>query len=231
MEYAVELNNVWKVYGTGRARTVALRGVDLKIPRGIFVAIVGPSGSGKTTLLNIIGGLDKPSKGVVKVLGKDITRLSEDELAKFRRGRIGFVFQQFHLVSRLKVIENVEVPLMCMGVPPSRRKSIALRLLSMVGLKGKEYMYPGQLSGGEQQRVAIARALAYNPELVLADEPTGNLDTVNSRQIALIFRRLVDECKVTVIMATHDLDLLRYVDAKVMIRDGRVVSVEGPVKA
>ncbi len=231
MPYAVVLEDVWKVYGRGHARVLALRGVTLRVPEARLIAVVGPSGSGKTTLLNLVAGLDRPTRGRVWVLGKRIDSMSEDELARFRRSRIGFVFQQFHLIETLTALENVEVPLIGLGVPARERRRRARELLKWVGLEGKEYRKPGELSGGEQQRVGIARALAYNPKLVLADEPTGNLDTVNARQIMEIFRRLVDEKKVTVIVSTHDLELLRYVDGIVRLRDGRVVGVEGDVEA
>jgi len=223
---AVRLRNVWKVYRSGKVYTIALRGITLDVQEGEFLAVVGPSGSGKTTLVNIIAGLDKPTKGSVWVLGKDITHLSEDELALFRRGRIGFIFQQFHLVGRLTALENVEVPLIALGLPPQRRREVARKLLELVGLGDRLNHKPSELSGGEQQRVAIARALAANPKLLLADEPTGNLDSKTAHSVVSLIRDLCKSLKITVILVTHNLELLTYADRVVWLRDGRVAKVE-----
>ena len=223
---AVRLRNVWKVYRSGKVYTIALRGITLDVQEGEFLAVVGPSGSGKTTLVNIIAGLDKPTKGSVWVLGKDITHLSEDELALFRRGRIGFIFQQFHLVGRLTALENVEVPLIALGLPPQKRREVARKLLELVGLGDRLNHKPSELSGGEQQRVAIARALAANPKLLLADEPTGNLDSKTAHSVVSLIRDLCKSLKITVILVTHNLELLTYADRVVWLRDGRVAKVE-----
>ncbi len=225
-EVAVKLVNVWKVYRSGKVPTLALRGVNLTVFQGEFLAVVGPSGSGKTTLVNLVAGLDRPSKGSVWVLGRELSRLSEDELSRFRRGRIGFIFQQFHLIGRLTAVENVEVPLIAMDVPPKERREVAIKLLKEVGLGDRLNHKPSELSGGEQQRVAIARALATKPKLVLADEPTGNLDSKAAHSVVSLIRRLCKSLGITVIFVTHNLELLKYADRVAWLRDGRVVKVE-----
>ena len=222
----VVLDNAWKVYRLGYTRVYAVRGISLELYESEFTAIVGPSGSGKSTLLYLIGGLDKPTRGRVIVDGMEISRFSESRLAEYRRRYVGFVFQQFHLIPRLTALENVEIAMMARGIPQSERRRRALELLEMVGLRDRAYHRPGELSGGEQQRVAIARALANNPKLLLADEPTGNLDSVTARSIMELFRRLVDEQGVTIIMVTHNLELVRYCDRVVKLRDGVVIGDE-----
>jgi len=204
----VILDNVWKVYRLGYTRVYAVRGVSLELYKSEFTAIVGPSGSGKSTLLHLIGGLDKPTRGRIVVDGMEISSFDERELAEYRRRYVGFVFQQFYLIPRLTALENVEIAMMARGVPQSERRKRALELLEMVGLKDRAYHRPGELSGGEQQRVAIARALANNPKLLLADEPTGNLDSATAHSIMKLFRRLVDEQGVTIIMVTHKLKIV-----------------------
>ena len=222
----VILDNVWKVYRLGYARVFAIRGVSLELYESEFTAVVGPSGSGKSTLLHLIGGLDKPTRGRVLVDGVEISGLDEKGLAEYRRRYVGFVFQQFYLIPRLTALENVEIALMARGVPQSERRRRALELLEVVGLRDRAYHRPGELSGGEQQRVAIARALANNPKLLLADEPTGNLDSATAHSIMKLFRRLVDEQGVTIIMVTHNLELVSYCDRVVKLRDGVVVGDE-----
>ena len=222
----VILDNVWKVYRLGYARVFAIRGVSLELYESEFTAVVGPSGSGKSTLLHLIGGLDKPTRGRVLVDGIEISGLDEKGLAEYRRRYVGFVFQQFYLIPRLTALENVEIALMARGVPQSERRRRALELLEVVGLRDRAYHRPGELSGGEQQRVAIARALANNPKLLLADEPTGNLDSATAHSIMKLFRRLVDEQGVTIIMVTHNLELVSYCDRVVKLRDGVVVGDE-----
>ena len=222
----VILDNVWKVYRLGYARVYAIRGISLELYRSEFTAVVGPSGSGKSTLLHLIGGLDKPTRGRVVVDGVEISGLDERKLAEYRRRYVGFVFQQFHLIPRLTALENVEIAMMARGVPQSERRRRALELLEVVGLRDRAYHRPGELSGGEQQRVAIARALANNPKLLLADEPTGNLDSVTAHSLMKLFRRLVDEQGVTIIMVTHNLELVSYCDRVVKLRDGVVVGDE-----
>lgn len=222
----VKLENVWKVYRTGRVGTIALRNVNLDISKGEFIAVVGPSGSGKTTLINIIAGLDKPSKGRVWVLGRDLGNLDEDELSRFRRGKIGFIFQQFHLIGRLTALENVEIPLMAMGLPPKEKRKVALKLLREVGLGDRADHKPFELSGGEQQRVAIARALAANPELILADEPTGNLDSKTAHSVISLLKNVCRSRRVTVVLVTHNHELLKYADRIAWLKDGGVIKVE-----
>jgi len=214
------------VYRLGYARVFAIRGVSLELYESEFTAVVGPSGSGKSTLLHLVGGLDKPTRGRVLVDGVEISGLDEKGLAEYRRRYVGFVFQQFYLIPRLTALENVEIALMARGVPQSERRRRALELLEVVGLRDRAYHRPGELSGGEQQRVAIARALANNPKLLLADEPTGNLDSATAHSIMKLFRRLVDEQGVTIIMVTHNLELVSYCDRVVKLRDGVVVGDE-----
>lgn len=215
--------NLVKVYQTGEVKTIALKGVSLEVEAGEFVAIVGPSGSGKTTLLNILGTLDKPTSGLVYIDGIEVSRLPERKLIPIRRHKIGFVFQFHHLIPVLTAIENVELPMMIAKKPKKERLERAKKLLEIVGLKGKEYRYPHQLSGGEQQRVAIARALANNPKIVIADEPTGNLDSVNSERIAELFRSLKEEFKTAFVVSTHDPIVYEKADRRVYIRDGKII--------
>ena len=211
-----------KVYKTGKIEVVALRGLNLKVDSGELRAVAGPSGSGKSTLINIIGGITKPTAGKVYVDGINITDLPEKELVKYRRNRVGIVFQFFNLVPTLTAIENVELPMVLGGVPYTKRKERAKELLRMVGLGHRMYHKPSELSGGEQQRVAIAAALANDPPLILADEPTGELDSVTSMQIAELFRRLNKELGKTMIIVTHDLTIARIADRISKIVDGTI---------
>lgn len=218
----VELVDVHKVYRIGNHEVHALRGVSLKVENGEFLTVMGPSGSGKSTLLHLIGCLDKPTRGKVFVKGVDTSKLSDRKLTEMRMRTIGFVFQQYHLIPTLTALENVELPMVFMGVPSGRRRRRALKLLEMVGLKGKEDRKPNELSGGEQQRVAIARALANDPEILLCDEPTGNLDTKTGLQVMDIIKDMNVEKGVTIILVTHNPSLSRYADRTVKIRDGRL---------
>lgn len=225
----VVLDGVWKVYGKPPHHVEAVRDVSLRVEEGEFLAIVGPSGSGKSTLLHLIGGLDRPTRGRIAVAGKDLTSITSDrELSKYRNEFVGFVFQMFYLVPRLKVIENVELPLVKRGVPPAERRKRALEALALVGLEGAAGKYPTQLSGGEQQRVAIARAIVGQPRLLLADEPTGNLDAANSKIVMDLFRRLNRELKMTVIMVTHNLELVWSCDRVARMHSGRLEDVYTP---
>jgi len=217
----IELRDVSKTVMSGAEPLTILHPLTLHIPRGQFTAIVGPSGSGKSTLLGLIAGLDAPSSGSVLIDGVDITRLDEDALAKLRGEKIGFVFQFFHLIPSLTAYENVAVPMEIAGAADARTRAGAL--LEEVGLTGRAHHYPSQLSGGEQQRVALARALANDPPLVLADEPTGNLDSTNGRHIMDLLRRIHDSRRTTVVLVTHDAELAALADARLMLRDGRVV--------
>lgn len=220
MESEVVVRDVVKYYGS----YPALRGVTLEVPRGAFQCIVGPSGSGKTTLLHVIGGIERPSGGEVVVAGVRLGELSDDELAEFRNRNVGFVFQMFYLVPRMSVLENVELPLVLQGSPREERHKAALEALQMVGLGHIDpRKRPAELSGGEQQRVAIARAIVTRPRLVLADEPTGNLDSESARVVMETFLKLRSELGITIIMVTHNLELLGYCDRYARMRDGRIV--------
>jgi len=202
----------------------ALRGVTLEVPRGVWQCLVGPSGSGKSTLLHIIGGVDKPTKGTVEVAGVRLNDLSDDQLAEFRNKNIGFVFQMFYLIPRMSILENVELPLILRGVPKARRREAALEALRLVGLGHIDpRRRPTQLSGGEQQRVAIARAIVTRPRILLADEPTGNLDSATTKVIMDIFTALKKELGITIVMVTHNLELLSYCDRYARMRDGRII--------
>lgn len=226
----MQLVDVWKAYRVGDVVTWALRGVNLSIVRGDFVAIMGPSGSGKTTLLNIIGLLDRPTKGKVYVDGVDVSVLSSDELARLRNKKIGFVFQQFNLVARMTVYENIELPLIPAGVPPRLRREMVLRALKAVGGEDEWLIKkPTQLSGGQQQRVAIARALVNNPEIILADEPTGNLDRASARVVVDTFMKL-NVGGQTIVVVTHDPEVANCVNKIYIIRDGVIKDLRTPSK-
>jgi putative ABC transport system ATP-binding protein len=217
----IELRGVSKTVMSGSEPLTILHPLSMEIPRGRFVAVVGPSGSGKSTLLGLIAGLDAPSSGAVLIDAVDITRLDEDALAKLRGEKIGFVFQFFHLIPSLTAYENIAVPMEIAGVADERGR--AERLLDEVGLTGRSHHYPSQLSGGEQQRVALARALANDPPIVLADEPTGNLDSANGRHIMELLRSIHERRGTTVVLVTHDRELSNLADARLVLRDGRVV--------
>jgi putative ABC transport system ATP-binding protein len=218
----ISISEVSKVYGFGDATTVALDEVSLTIEKGEFIAVMGPSGSGKTTLMNTLGLLDKPSHGVYKLNGKDVSRLSKNKQAKTRRDNIGYIFQSFNLLPRLTALENVALPLAYKRVPQTRRLKAAARALEQVGLSDREYYLPTQLSGGQLQRVAIARALVNGPTIIIADEPTGNLDTVSAR---VVMELLSDIHKLgnTVLMVTHNPSLTRYADRILYMLDGNVI--------
>ncbi|HEX7796908.1 MAG TPA: ABC transporter ATP-binding protein [Vicinamibacterales bacterium] len=217
----IELREVSKTVTSGSEPLTILHPLTTTIPRGQFVAIVGPSGSGKSTLLGLLAGLDAPSSGSVWIDGVDITKLDEDGLAKLRGEKIGFVFQFFHLIPSLTAYENVAVPMEIKGMSDSGLR--ARKLLEEVGLTGRAHHYPSQLSGGEQQRVALARALANDPPIVLADEPTGNLDTTNGRHIMEILKNIHRTRNTTLVLVTHDAELAAVADARITLRDGRVV--------
>jgi len=221
----IELRDVSKTVMSGTEPLTILHPLTLQVPRGQFLAIVGPSGSGKSTLLGLIAGLDAPSSGQVLIDGVDITRLDEDALARLRGEKIGFVFQFFHLIPSLTAYENVAVPMEIAGVQNPRSR--AEMLMEEVGLTGRAHHYPSQLSGGEQQRVALARALANNPPIVLADEPTGNLDSSNGRHIMELLRGVHRSRGSTVVLVTHDVELASLADARLALRDGRVVNGAG----
>ncbi len=221
----IEGRNIWKIYGSGEAKTYALRGIDISINEGEFVAIMGPSGCGKSTLLNILGLLDVPTRGVVYIKGKKTTLMNENERAIFRRRISGFIFQQFHLIKTLTALENVELPMILDEKDKKYRRKRAKKLLEMVGLAERIYHYPNQLSGGQQQRVAIARALANNPKIIFADEPTGNLDSKSGKIVMDLLKEL-NEKGITIIMVTHDKDLAKYASRIIKMKDGKIVSYE-----
>ena len=220
----IKLENVWKIYKLGEVDVYALRGLNLTVKEGEFVAIIGPSGAGKSTTLNMIGCLDLPTKGKVYLDGKDVSKLSEDELAKIRGKKIGFVFQTFNLISSLNALENVMVPMIFQNVERSKAIQRAKHLLSIVGLEKRMYHKPSQLSGGERQRVAIARALANDPEIILADEPTGNLDSKTSEEIIDMFAKLHDDFGKTLVIITHELDIAKKAKRIERLQDGQIVS-------
>jgi putative ABC transport system ATP-binding protein len=221
MEVA-KIDNVTRIFKIGKVETQALRGVSLSIQSGEFTALVGPSGSGKTTLLQLIGCLDQPTTGQVYINGKDVSKLNRNQRADMRRGTIGFIFQFFALIPTLSAYENIEMPLLLNGRSASERRARITELLSAVDLSDRAHHRPDQLSGGEQQRVAIARALAPRPTLILADEPTANLDTANGKQVMEIMTRLNQETGVTFIFATHDPRVIRYARRVVTLRDGLI---------
>jgi putative ABC transport system ATP-binding protein len=222
----IRLRGITKTYGEGNTAFQALKGVDLDIEAGDFVAIMGPSGSGKSTAMNTLGCLDVPSSGVYLFRGMHVESLSRDERARLRRRYMGFVFQGFHLLARTSALENVELPLIYRGEPAARRHAAAARALEKVGLKGWEHHTPGELSGGQQQRVAIARAIVTEPQVLLADEPTGNLDTQRSHEIMELLWRLNAEQGITVLMVTHEADMAAYARRIVRFVDGVVASDE-----
>jgi putative ABC transport system ATP-binding protein len=220
----VEFHGIRRVYGTGEAEVRALDGVDLTIRKGEFVAIMGPSGSGKSTAMNIIGCLDRPTSGQYRFDGHDVSALTADQRALIRRHYLGFVFQGFNLLPRMSARENVELPLIYKGMGRTERDARAAEALAKVGLQGREHHDPSELSGGQQQRVAIARALASDPEVILADEPTGNLDTRRSREIMELLVRLNHEDGITIVMVTHEEDMAAHAGRLVTFVDGRVAS-------
>ncbi|GAB4257229.1 MAG: ABC transporter ATP-binding protein [Thermoleophilia bacterium] len=219
---AVEARALTKTFGSGDARVEALRGVDLALPKGTFLAVMGPSGSGKSTLLHLVGGLAKPTSGSVRLEGRDLGALDDDALTLLRRRRIGFVFQFFNLLPILTAVENVALPLVIDGVREAEATEKALQAMDAVGMAHRRDHRPGELSGGEQQRVAIARALVTDPVLILADEPTGNLDSSTGDQVMTLLRGLVDERGQTILMVTHDPRDAATADTLLTLRDGRV---------
>ena len=222
----IRMEAIRKVYDTGRVRVEALKGIDLRVGAGEFVAVVGPSGSGKSTLMNLIGCLDTPSSGVYELRGKAVGGLGKNDLAAIRNERVGFVFQNFNLLPQISAYENVEMPLLFGHVPKARRRARVHELLARVGLEDRTDHKPTELSGGQMQRVAIARALAMNPDIILADEPTGNLDTSSGGDIMSLFEELWKQGR-TLIVITHDLALARRAGRVVEIRDGVIVRDTG----
>jgi len=220
----IELTAVTKVYGAGQAAVYALRGIDLGINQGEFVAVMGPSGSGKSTCTNILGCLDTPTSGAYLFKGLDVAALTRNQRALLRRRYLGFVFQGYNLLNRTSALENVELPLLYRGVPAGKRHARALRALEAVGLTGWESHTPSELSGGQQQRVAIARAIVTDPAVLFADEPTGNLDSEMSREIMELLTALNDERGITVVMVTHEPEMAKFARRTIRFRDGRIES-------
>jgi putative ABC transport system ATP-binding protein len=216
------MENISKIYQTGAVSLIALDSVSVSITQGEFLSIMGPSGSGKSTLMNILGCLDVPSSGKYFLDGDDVSGLDRNQQAKIRSQKIGFVFQGFNLLPRMTAVQNVELPLIYGGIPISARKKYALRALELVGLAERSNHLPSQLSGGQQQRVAIARALVNDPGIILADEPTGNLDSKTSNEIMSVFKLLNKEHRITFIMVTHDPEVAQVTDRIIHIRDGKI---------
>jgi putative ABC transport system ATP-binding protein len=219
----IQTENLSKIYGTGETAVTALDHINLKVDPGEFVAIMGPSGCGKSTLLHLLGGLDRPSEGNVSIEGMPIAKMSDDDLTKLRRRKMGFVFQFFNLIPVLNAVENASLPVTLDGIKPVEAKKRAADWLARFGLGDRLASRPDQLSGGQQQRVAIARALVAEPALILADEPTGNLDTRSGDEIAAILRQVTKEFGRTVVMVTHDPRIAAYADRIVFLKDGKVV--------
>ena len=220
----IACQDIWKIYRLGDVDVQALRGVSLEIAQGEFVAVMGASGSGKTTLMNILGCLDQPSRGHYWLNGREIGRLNQNELAEIRNREIGFVFQSFNLIPRTSALENVQLPLFYRGEPLRVQRAQAAASLARVGLTGRERHYPAQLSGGQQQRVAIARALVASPSILLADEPTGNLDTESSREIMAVLERLNQQDRITIVLVTHEAEIAAYAARELVVKDGQLVS-------
>lgn len=225
----IEAQEITKIYSLGDIDVNALNAVNIVIEHGEFIAIMGPSGSGKSTFMNILGCLDKPTSGRYMLNGTDVSKLQRDDLAMIRNKTIGFVFQGFNLLSRTTALENIELPMLYNGLPAKERRSKAESALKMVGLSGREHHHPNQLSGGQQQRVAIARALVNDAPIILADEPTGNLDTRTSQEIMELFVRLNSDAGITVIIVTHEHDIASYSKRVIKFLDGRVLSDGPPV--
>jgi putative ABC transport system ATP-binding protein len=218
----IELIGIEKAYPVGDGEVSVLKGINLNVEKGEFIALMGPSGSGKSTLMNIVGCLDRPTRGRFILLGKDISETSDDELARIRREELGFIFQTFNLIGRISVLRNVEVPMILSEVSREKRKARALELLDALGLSHRVDFNPPNISGGERQRVAIARALANDPKIIIADEPTGNLDLKSSDEVMAILKNLHDEGR-TIIMVTHNPEITMNCDRVIRLRDGRIM--------
>lgn len=226
MSEIIKVKHLYKLYRVGDDAVRALDGVDFSINAGEFCAIVGTSGSGKSTLLNMLAGLEKPTKGEIVISGEHIEGLNENQLVKFRREHIGFIFQSFHLIETMNAVENVALPLMFRGVPKEKRLKAADKMLDLVKLKKHKKHLPNQMSGGQQQRVGVARALVVNPEIIFADEPTGNLDSHTSKEVMELMKNVVKKQKKTLVMVTHDNELASYADRVFHIFDGKIVKIE-----
>lgn len=226
MKKVIEVKGLYKLYRLGQEAVRALDGVDFTIYEGEFCAIVGTSGSGKSTLLNMLAGLEKPTKGEIIISGRHIEKLNEEQLVTFRQEHVGFVFQSFHLLGTMNALENVALPLSFRGVPKEARLKKAEKMLKLVGLEKHGKHLPTQMSGGQQQRVGVARALVVEPDIIFADEPTGNLDSHTSEEVMELMKRIVREQNMTLVMVTHDNHLASYADRIFHIRDGKIIKVE-----
>ncbi len=225
-EVVIQVKDLYKIYRMGDTKVHALDGVDFQIHRGEFCAITGPSGSGKSTLLNMLAGLEHPTKGEIVIAGKHIEKLNEKQLVAFRRARVGFIFQSYNLIATMNAMENVALPLSFRGIPKAVRLKQAKKYLQLVGLEKHMKHMPNQMSGGQQQRVGIARALASNPQIIFADEPTGNLDSKTTMEVLRLMQQIVKEQNQTLVMVTHDNNLATYADRIFKIIDGKIVHIE-----
>nr|WP_077610693.1 ABC transporter ATP-binding protein [Clostridium sp. Marseille-P2415] len=222
----IQVKNLYKVYKVGNTKVYALNGVDFTIYKGEFCAIVGPSGSGKSTLLNMMAGLEKPSKGEIVIAGKHIEKLSENQLVSFRRKHVGFIFQSYNLLKTMNAVENVALPMSFRGVPRKIRNEKAKEYVKLVGLEKQMKHMANEMSGGQQQRVGIARALAVDPQIIFADEPTGNLDSKTTKEILGLMQRIVKEQNQTLVMVTHDNYIAKFADRQFHIVDGKIFKIE-----
>ena len=222
----IRVKGLYKVYRVGETKVYALNGVDFEVERGQFVAIVGASGSGKSTLLNMLAGLEKPTKGQIEVAGRHIEKLTERQLVAFRRERVGFIFQSYNRLNTMNAVENVALPLAFRGIPKKQRLTIARKYLKLVGVDKQEKHMPNQMSGGQQQRVGIARALVVKPQIIFADEPTGNLDSKTTMEVLKLMQQIVREQNQTLVMVTHDDHLASFADRRIRIMDGKIVGIE-----
>lgn len=225
-EAVIQVKDLYKIYRMGDTKVHALDGVNFQIHRGEFCAITGPSGSGKSTLLNMLAGLEHPTKGEIVIAGKHIEKLNEKQLVAFRRARVGFIFQSYNLIATMNAMENVALPLSFRGIPKADRLQQAKKYLQLVGLEKHMKHMPNQMSGGQQQRVGIARALASNPQIIFADEPTGNLDSKTTMEVLRLMQQIVKEQNQTLVMVTHDNNLATYADRIFKIIDGKIVHIE-----
>ncbi|MBR5509901.1 MAG: ABC transporter ATP-binding protein [Lachnospiraceae bacterium] len=225
-EPVIQVKNLYKIFRVGSSKVRALNGVDLTIYRGEFCAIVGTSGSGKSTMLNMLAGLEKPTKGEVIISGQHLEQMNENQLVRFRREKVGFIFQSFNLLGTMNAIENVALPLTFRGVDKKKREEKAIEMLKLVGLPKHMKHKPNEMSGGQQQRVGVARALVLDPEIIFADEPTGNLDSNTSAEVLKLMRKIVQEKNQTLVMVTHDNHLAGFADRIFHIIDGKIVKIE-----
>ena len=225
-EPVIQVKNLYKIYRVGENKVRALNGVDLTIYRGEFCSIVGTSGSGKSTMLNMLAGLEKPTKGEIVIAGQHLEKMNENQLVKFRREHVGFIFQSFNLLGTMDAVENVALPLMFRGVPKKERMEKADKMLDLVGLSKHKDHRPNEMSGGQQQRVGVARALVLDPEIIFADEPTGNLDSNTSAEVMRLMQKIVRERNQTLVMVTHDNHLASFADRIFHIIDGKIVKIE-----